>query len=169
MSTVFRGTPEAETARRAVEREVADAQPRPSPPVRLATAEVKELCRELGAEDAGFVEVDRAALGTQREAAEHLLPGARALVSLVIATNRDNLLAPPRSVANSRFHQDGERLAVAAHDIARALRRLGVRAVVTSVGFPMETGRWAPTATSASPPARSGPSRVPTTSTSSPA
>jgi ferredoxin len=51
-------------------------------------------------------------------------------------------MAPPRSVANSAFHHDGERLAVVAFDIARALGRLGVRAVVTSVGFPMETGRW---------------------------
>jgi ferredoxin len=142
MSTVFRGTPEAEAARRAVEREVADAQPRPSPPLGLAAAEVRELCRELGADDAGFVEVDRASLGTQREAAQRLLPGAQALVSLVIATNRDNLRSPPRSVANGGFHHDGERLAEVAHGIARALRRLGVRAVVTSVGFPMEAGRW---------------------------
>jgi ferredoxin len=86
--------------------------------------------------------VDRAALGDQREPAERLLPGARTLVSLVIATNRDNLRAPPRSVANSSFHHDGERLAAVTHDIAGALRRLGVRAVATTVGFPMEAGRW---------------------------
>jgi ferredoxin len=142
MTSIFRGTPEAETARRAIEREVADAQPQPDAPVRLAATEVKELCRELGADDAGFVEVDRAALGAQREGAERLLPGARTLLSLVVATNRDNLLAPPRSVANSGFHHDGERLAAAAHAIARALHRRGVRATATSVGFPMETGRW---------------------------
>ena len=142
MTTIFRGAPEAERARRAIEREVADAQSQPSAPIRLGATEIKELCRELGADDAGFVEVDRAALGTQRESAERLLPGARTLVSLVVATNRDNLLAPPRSVANGGFHHDGERLAVAAHAIARALRRLGVRAAVSSVGFPMETGRW---------------------------
>ncbi len=140
---IFRGAPQAEAARRTVEREVADAQPqRPDRPVKLAAAQIKELCVELGADDAGLVEVDRAALATQREAVERLLPGARTLVSLVVATNRDNLLAPPRSVANSGFHHDGERLAIAAHDIARALRRLGVRAVVTTVGFPMEAGRW---------------------------
>lgn len=141
MSTVFRGTAGAEAARRALERQLADEPPPPAPP-RLTAAQLHGLCQEAGADDAGFVEIDRPALATQRDAAEGLLPGARTLVALVIATNRDNLVAPPRSVANSAFHHDGERLAVVAHDIARALGRLGVRAVVTSVGFPMETGRW---------------------------
>ena len=141
MSTIFRGSTEAEAGRRTLERRLADEPPRPAPP-RLTATELRDLCQELGADDAGFVEVDRAALGTQGETAEGLLPGARTFVSLVIATNRDSLMAPPRSVANSAFHHAGERLAAVAHDIARGLDRLGVRAVVTSVGFPMEVGRW---------------------------
>lgn len=144
VSTIFRGADDAEAARRALEQRLADAAPAPSAdaPPQLAAAQLRELCRELGADDAGFVEVNRPALAGQRAIAERLLPGARTLVSLVIATNRDNLRAPPRSVANSSFHHDGERLAVAAHDIARALRRRGVRAVVTTVGFPMEADQW---------------------------
>ncbi|MGH9209941.1 MAG: (4Fe-4S)-binding protein [Acidimicrobiales bacterium] len=145
MSTVFRGDPDAEAGRRALERRLAEepSPPAPAPaPLQVTAAQLRELCEEWGADDVGFVEVDRAALAAQRDTAERLLPGARTLVSLVVATNRDNLRAPPRSVANSSFHHDGERLAVAAHDIARALRRLGVRAVVTTVGFPMEAGRW---------------------------
>jgi ferredoxin len=137
----LRGSAEAEAARRALEHRLADVPPRPAP-TRLTAPQLRGLCQELGADDAGFVEVDRAALDNQGEAAERLLPGARTLVSLVVATNRDNLMAPPRSIANTAFHHDGERLAVVAHDIARALDRLDVRAVVTSVGFPMETGRW---------------------------
>jgi ferredoxin len=141
VSTVFRGGPEAEAARRALERRIA-GEPSPPAPLRLAATQLRKLCQQSGADDAGFVEVDRAALAAQRDIAERLLPGARTLVSLVIATNRDNLRAPPRSVANSAFHHDGERLAAAAHDIARGLRGLGVRAVATTVGFPMEAGRW---------------------------
>jgi len=141
MSAVFRGSAEAEASRRALERRLAEGPPRAAPP-RLSAARLGELCRELGADDVGFVDVDRAALGTQRETAERLLPGARTLISLVIATNRDNLVSPPRSIANTAFHHDGERLATVAHEIARALHRLGARAVVTSVGFPMEAGRW---------------------------
>jgi ferredoxin len=141
VSTVFRGTPEAETARRAVERRLAD-EPSPPAPPELTAAQLRELCAESGADDVGFVEVGRAALDGQRDTAERLLPRARTFVSLVVATNRDNLVSPPRSVANSGFHHDGERLAVVAHDVARALRSLGVRAVVPSIGFPMEAGRW---------------------------
>jgi ferredoxin len=142
VSTIFRGTDEAEADRRAHERRLADeTTPQPAPP-QLTAAQLRELCRASGADDAGYVEVDRPALADQRETAERLLPGARTLVSLVIATNRDNLRAPPRSVANSSFHHDGERLAAVAHEVARALQRRGVRAVATSVGFPMELGRW---------------------------
>jgi ferredoxin len=141
VSTVFRGSPETEAARRALERRIA-GEPPPPAPLRLTAMQLRKLCQESGADDAGFVELDRAALAAQRDIAERLLPGARTLVSLVIATNRDNLRAPPRSVANSAFHHDGERLAAAAHDIARVLRGLGVRAVATTVGFPMEAGRW---------------------------
>jgi ferredoxin len=141
VSTIFRGTDEAETARRELERRLADAAAPPAPP-RLTAVELRDLCRASGADDAGFVEVDRAALADQRETAERLLPGSRSLVSLVIATNRDNLRAPPRSVANAGFHHDGARLTAVAHDIVRALSGRGVRAVATTAGFPMEAGRW---------------------------
>jgi ferredoxin len=141
VSTIFRGSDAAETARRAHERRLADETPAPAPP-QLTAAQLRDLCRASGADDAGAVEVERPALADQRQTAERLLPGARTLVSLVIATNRDNLMAPPRSVANSSFHHDGDRLAAVAHDLARAVRRRGVRAVATSVGFPMEAGRW---------------------------
>jgi ferredoxin len=140
MSAIFRGDAGVESARRAHERDLAEKQTRPTPA--LTSARVRQLCLDAGADDVGFVEIDRPALGSQRETADHLLPGARTFVALVVATNRDNLLAPPRSVANTAFHHDGERLATAAHDIARRLHDLGVRAVVTAVGFPMETGRW---------------------------
>lgn len=142
MSPVFRGTSEAEAERRALERRLAERDRQSRPRARLDAAQVKQLCLSLGADDAGFVDVGRVSLGTERDTAARLLPGARTLVSLVIATNRDNLASPPRSVANSGFHHDGERLAAVAHDIARALRHLGARAVVTSVGFPMEADRW---------------------------
>jgi ferredoxin len=144
MTTIFRGTPEAERARRAHERGLADDQASTSraQAARLTAARLRQLCLDHGADDAGFVEVDRPALAAERDTFEGLLPGARTLVSLVIATNRDNLVSPPRSVANHAFHQDGEHLTVAAHQIAREIRRLGVRAVATSPGFPMETGRF---------------------------
>jgi epoxyqueuosine reductase QueG len=148
MSTIFRGTVAAEDARRSHERGIADGiagdgtPARPRRPARLAATDIEALCLRAGADDVGFVEVERPALGSaQREAAERLLPGARTLVSLVIATNRDNLTTPPRSLANSGFHHDGERLTEAAHEIGRELRRIGVRAVVCTVGFPMEVGR----------------------------
>jgi ferredoxin len=140
MGTIFRGSPEAEAARREHERQIGTDAHEAGPPRRTAD-DLRSLCLDHGADDVGFVEVDRPGLEAQRAAAEHLLPGARTLISIVGTLNRDNLLAPPRSVANAGFHGDGERLNDVARAIAGALRATGARAVVTTVGFPMEVGR----------------------------
>jgi len=139
---IFRGDPAAEAGRRSHERHVADTQP--PPPERLSSAELRDLCLAHGADDVGFVEADRPALGPpQHAAAQRLLPGARTLIALVGALHRDTIASPPRSVANAGFHHDGERLRDTTGDIARALATRGVKAVVTTVGFPMEVGRIA--------------------------
>lgn len=139
MGNIFRGTDQAEHARRTREQQIADSQPARSEPVVLDATELKQLCLDHGADDAGFVEVGRPGIGLHH--ADRVLPGARALISLVITVNRDNIAAPPRSIANDGWHKDGSRLDDAASAIARALHRQGVRAAVTPIGFPMEVSR----------------------------
>ena len=76
---VFRGAPEREAARRAFERTL--AAPRHAP--RLDRAWLRQLCLDAGAADAGVVEIERAALGDERDHARRLFPATRSLVSLV--------------------------------------------------------------------------------------
>ena len=59
---------------------------------------------EAGADDAGFVEIDRPEIADQKTDIFWLLPEAKTLVSLVVRMNRENLRAPARSIANLEFH-----------------------------------------------------------------
>jgi ferredoxin len=122
---------------------------RPASPEHLGAAQValdaedlRQICLRLGADDAGFVEASRPALGAERQHVEEALPGARTLISFVVRMNRTPVQSPARSVANLEFHHAGD----AANDVARAivaeLERRGARALNPSMGFPMEMDRF---------------------------
>lgn len=56
---------------------------------------LRELCRELGADDVGFVEIDCPALAEERGHILEVFPKARTLVSLVVRMNRKISGPPP--------------------------------------------------------------------------
>ena len=62
------------------------------------------LCLEAGADDAGFVELERPEIADQRADILAAFPHARTLVSFVCRMNRENIRTPARSVANLEFH-----------------------------------------------------------------
>lgn len=74
MSTVYRGSAEAEAARRTLERRLAEDEPAPTTP-RLTTAQLKDLCLESGADDVGLVEVDRAGSAPRPRSPSGCCPG----------------------------------------------------------------------------------------------
>ena len=97
---------------------------------------------DAGADDVGFVEVDRPALGGERPHIQRAFPHTRSLISFVLRMNRDNVRSPARSVANSEFHHTGDEVNDVARRITAALERTGIRALNTPMGFPMEADRW---------------------------
>ncbi len=103
---------------------------------------LRGLCLDAGADDVGFVEIDRPELADQRADIEMVLPHTRALISLVCRTNREAVRSPARSVGNKEFHQTYDHTNEVARRIVTALEARGVRALNPSVGFPMETDRW---------------------------
>jgi hypothetical protein len=108
----------------------------------LDAAWLRELCLEAGADDVGFVELERPALASERPHIERAFPHARSLISFVVRMNRDNVRSPARSVANSEFHQAGDEVNHIAREITAALERAGVRALNPPMAFPMEADRW---------------------------
>lgn len=108
----------------------------------LDAAWLRQLCLDAGANDVGFVEVDRPALVEERPHIQRAFPPARSVISIVMRMNRDNVRSPARSVANTEFHHTGDGVNDVARRITAALERAGIRALNPAVGFPMEADRW---------------------------
>jgi NAD-dependent dihydropyrimidine dehydrogenase PreA subunit len=119
---------------------------RQSPPrpgrARLDAERLRRLCREAGADDVGFVAIDRPELDDQRAEILGLYPWTKGLISIVIRMNREPIRSPARSVANLEFHHAGDHTNDVARRIVAAIEGEGVRAVNPSMGFPMEMDRY---------------------------
>jgi Fe-S-cluster-containing hydrogenase component 2 len=108
----------------------------------LDAAWLRQLCLDSGADDVGFVELERPALADERPHIKRAFPHTRSLISFVVRMNRENIRSPARSVANTEFHHVGDEANDIARRITAALERQGVRALNPSMGFPMEADRW---------------------------
>jgi ferredoxin len=115
--------------------------PRPHPGT-LDAAWLRTVCLEAGADDVGFVALERPELYDQRAEILGLYPWAKALISIACRMNREPIRSPARSVANLEFHHTGEHVNEVAHRIVAALEAEGVRAVNPAMGFPMEMDRY---------------------------
>jgi epoxyqueuosine reductase QueG len=104
---------------------------------------LRQLCLEHGADDVGFVELDRPEIAEQKSDILWLLPKTKTLISIVVRMNRENIRTPARSIANLEFHHTTDETNEAARGIVAALGQIGVRAANGgAVGFPMEADRW---------------------------
>ncbi len=108
----------------------------------LDAGQLRQICLDAGADDVGFVALDRSELDDQRDEILALYPWARSLVSVVCRMNREPIRSPARSVANLEFHHTGDHTNEVAHRIVAALEAEGIRAVNPSMGFPMEMDRY---------------------------
>jgi len=115
---------------------------KPVPPGIVDADWLRQLCLETGADDAGFVGIDRAELDDQRADILKVFPRARALISIVSRMNREAIRSPARSVSNLEFHHTTDHVDEISHRIAAALERTGIRAMNPAVGFPMETAQF---------------------------
>ncbi|CAN5596801.1 hypothetical protein BH10ACT1_BH10ACT1_17620 [soil metagenome] len=129
----FRGDAGAEAGRRVHE---AALVPRPTPT--LDHAELRRLCLEAGADDVGFVEVDRSAIADEAPPARRLFASVRTYVVLVRTTNPDAVRSVSRAVANVAWKANHERLVDTAANVLSALGHQGVRGVSVPIGFPMD-------------------------------
>jgi epoxyqueuosine reductase QueG len=118
----------------------APAPPAPSEP--LSAKMLRELAREAGADDLGFVALDRAELDDQRQDILAAFPATKSLLSYVVRMNREPIRSPARSIANLEFHKTGDLVNDIGHALVRALEDRGVPALNPAMGFPMEMDRF---------------------------
>ena len=114
------------------------SQPQPITPLKLSSEALRRICLDRGADDVGFVEIERRELDEQRGDILRMFPWSKTLISLVGRINRENLRSPARSVASLELQQAGRRLSDTAYKLTSKLERMGVRAVTPAVAFPME-------------------------------
>lgn len=101
---------------------------------------LRRLCLDAGADDVGFVSIDRPELDDQRADILRVFPHAQTLISFVCKMNREPVRSPARSVANNEFHHVSDKVTAVSHTIAAALEAVGIRALNEPMGFPMEVG-----------------------------
>lgn len=116
--------------------------PLPRSDAPLDAAWLRRLCLDAGADDVGFVEIERPELAEERRHVAALFPQTQSLVSIVCRMNREPVRRVQRSVANAEFHHVGHDVNEVAHRIVSSLEKLGVRAVNPPMAFPMEADRW---------------------------
>ncbi len=114
----------------------------PPPPERLTKDWLRQLCLDAGADDVGFVAIDRAEIAGERPHILNALPGTRTLISIVTRLHREDIRTPVRSVGNLEFHRAYHNINDVAHTIATGLEQAGIRALNPSAGFPMEMDRF---------------------------
>ncbi len=133
--------PEHPTIRRVVERGASDDSSSQSQDP-LDTSWLRELALKAGVDDVGFVSLDAPALGEEAAQIRRAYPAARALISLVARSNREDIRNPARSVANVEMHETIDQVIEAGRTVVRQLENQGIRAWNTTPGFPMEADRW---------------------------
>lgn len=113
----------------------------PPPPVSDAPLDadgLKALALQLGADDVGFVGIDRPELDDQRGHIRAVYPATRTLISLVCRMNREPVRSSVRSVANQEFHATYDAVNEVARHLTGALEAEGIGAVNAVSAFPME-------------------------------
>lgn len=114
----------------------------PSEPAKPLDAQwLRDLCLEAGADDVGFVAIDRAELGDQRADVLRTFPACKLLISYVCRMNREPLRSPNRNLANLEFIQGGDLANLIGRQIVKQLEARGIRAMNEPLAFPMEVTR----------------------------
>ena len=109
---------------------------------KLSHNDIRRMCFEFGADDIGFVEIERPELDDQRDDILKMFPWTKSLVSFVGRLNRENLRSPARSVSTLELNKVSDKLEDASHKLVAHLERNGVKAIAPAVGFPMEMDQW---------------------------
>lgn len=114
----------------------------PAPTAILDANALRQLCLDAGADDVGFVEIDRPAISDQKKEILAAFPATKTLVTFVCRMNRENVRTPARSVANQEFHATYDETNEVARHIVANLEEMGIRAMNPAAGFPMEMERF---------------------------
>ncbi len=99
---------------------------------------LRQLVLDAGADDVGFVHIERTEIDDQRNDIQKALPGTKTLISYVVRMNREPIRTPARSVANMEFHHAGDEINEIGRKVVGAMEARDIKALNPAMGFPME-------------------------------
>lgn len=108
----------------------------------VSAEEVKEICLEMGADDVGFVDLDRESLSAEKKSIQAIYPPARSVIALIKAMNRENIQSTARNVSNEEYHSVGDEFSGICRKIMRRLNQRGIRGLVPTKSWPMDLNKW---------------------------
>jgi Fe-S-cluster-containing hydrogenase component 2 len=116
---------------------------KPSKPVeKLDSNWLRKLCLEVGADDVGFVEIERPEIDKDRRDILTAFPKTKTLISVIQRMNREPIRSPARSIANLEFHQIGHHVDEVCRKIVHEIGKLGIRSLNPAMAFPMEADQF---------------------------
>lgn len=118
------------------------ASRRAASPGILDADRLRRIVLDAGADDVGFVSIERPEVEDQKAEILAAFPSTRTLVSFVCRLNPEPIRSPARSVANQEFHANYEQVNEVARKVVSSLREAGVSALNPSSAFPMEMDRY---------------------------
>lgn len=104
----------------------------------LSQERLRAICLEEGADDVGFVELERPALEGQRAGLLGYFPGAATVVVLAKGLNRPNLRSPARNLCSYECNGVLDEFGPLARRIIRRLAPLGAQGLALPPVFPMD-------------------------------
>jgi ferredoxin len=115
---------------------------RVEPVASVSERELRQICIDSGADDVGFVGLQRPELDGERADILRVFPEARSLVCFVCRMNRNNVRSPARNIANHEFHETGDDVNEVARRIVSELNTRGIPSMNPPMAFPMEVDRF---------------------------
>ena len=114
----------------------------PKPPATLESVQLKQMALTAGADDAGFVDLERTAMADYRQDLLDTMPDTQSVMALVFRVNQNHLKSPAHSLADYEFKQVWTEANHTARNLVIQLERIGIKALNMPAGFPYEATRW---------------------------
>ena len=104
--------------------------------------QLRDIVLDAGADDVGFVEIEREDLSDQRENIQNAFPRTKSIISYVCRLNVPQLQSTDRSLADIEHIALDSEMERISRTVVRVLRENGIGTVVPSENFPMDMLKW---------------------------
>jgi len=101
-------------------------------------ARLREILLEAGADDVGFIGIDREEISEQKADILYAFRNAKTLISYMCRLNQPQIQSPDRSLPDVEFIVIESELEKVSRNAVKALKKMGISSVVPSENFPMD-------------------------------